>query len=64
MFFLNVIVVPPNRFRPESKLGDEMFLHDHTVVLTNIIKANKTLKHSLITESLDSAPEEKLKKSA
>jgi len=27
MFFLDVIPVPSNRFRPENKLGDMTFLH-------------------------------------
>ena len=64
MFFLNVVVVPPNRFRPESKLGEEKFLHDHTVVLTNVIKANKTIRHLLVTESLEGAGDEREKKGA
>jgi hypothetical protein len=34
-----------------------MYLHDHTVVLTNVLKANKTIKHLLITEALDSSLE-------
>ena len=41
MFFLLVVGVPPNRFRPESKVGDEKYLHDHTTILTNVIKANR-----------------------
>ena len=37
MFFLEVIPVTPNRFRPENKLGDQTFLHGHTVALTKIL---------------------------
>ncbi|MBS1890044.1 MAG: hypothetical protein JST59_02025 [Actinobacteria bacterium] len=49
MFFLLVVGVPPNRFRPESKVGDEKYLHDHTTILTNVIKSNRELKHMVIT---------------
>ena len=41
MFFLLVVGVPPNRFRPESKVGDEKYLHDHATILTNVTKANR-----------------------
>ena len=37
MFFIDVIPVTPNRFRPENKLGDQTFLHGHTVVLTKLL---------------------------
>lgn len=37
MFFLETILVPPNRFRPENKMGDQTFLHGHTVELTKLI---------------------------
>jgi DNA-directed RNA polymerase I subunit RPA1 len=37
MFFIDVIPVTPNRFRPENKLGDQTFLHGHTVVLSKIL---------------------------
>ena len=37
MFFVDVIPVTPNRFRPENKMGDQTFLHGHTVILAKII---------------------------
>ena len=44
MFFINVVFVPPNRFRPESKLGEEKYLHDHTTILARVIETNNLLK--------------------
>ena len=40
MFFVEVIPVPPNRFRPENKMNDQTFLHQHTVALTKILQLN------------------------
>lgn len=37
MFFLEVILVTPNRFRPENKLNDASFLHGQTVSLNKIL---------------------------
>eukprot|EP01022_Parablepharisma_sp_SALTPOND_P026873 TRINITY_DN650_c0_g2_i2.p1 TRINITY_DN650_c0_g2~~TRINITY_DN650_c0_g2_i2.p1 ORF type:complete len:3079 (-),score=321.26 TRINITY_DN650_c0_g2_i2:17406-26642(-) len=49
MFFVSAIVVPPNRFRPESKGdGDEALLHRHTVMLTRILNLNLALKNMLL----------------
>lgn len=44
MFFINTVFVPPSRFRPESKLGEEKYLHDHTAILARVLEANHTLK--------------------
>ena len=44
MFFINAVFVPPSRFRPESKLGEEKYLHDHTTILARIIESNNILK--------------------
>jgi DNA-directed RNA polymerase I subunit RPA1 len=61
MFFLNVVMVPPNRFRPESKMGDERYLHDHTIILTNVIKINRELKVMIIKESFEAENNKKSK---
>ena len=38
-FFQDILVVPPNRFRPESKLhGSETYLHVHTAALVKIYR--------------------------
>ncbi|GLC72049.1 hypothetical protein PLESTF_001198600 [Pleodorina starrii] len=39
MFFLRVIPVAPNRFRPPSKVGEELYEHAHNVSLVKIISA-------------------------
>ncbi|EFJ45495.1 hypothetical protein VOLCADRAFT_105949 [Volvox carteri f. nagariensis] len=39
MFFLRVIAVPPNKFRPPSKVGEELFEHAHNVSLSKIISS-------------------------
>ncbi|XP_041048418.1 DNA-directed RNA polymerase I subunit RPA1 [Carcharodon carcharias] len=38
MFFLDVIVVPPSRFRPINRLGDQMFTNGQTVNLQAVMK--------------------------
>ena len=52
LLFLECILVPPNRFRPESKGGgEESFLHPHTVLLTKILNINIQLKNLLLGKS-------------
>jgi DNA-directed RNA polymerase I subunit RPA1 len=53
MFFLNAVFVPPSRFRPESKLGEEKYLHDHTAILARILEANNDIKGMLIKQFND-----------
>lgn len=52
MFFLKTVFVPPSRFRPESKLGDEKYLHDQTTILGRILQINFDLKMIMIQERL------------
>ena len=53
MFFVNKLIVPPNRFRPESQggfgaaggaAGDKSYLHAHSAMLSKILKLNLELK--------------------
>ena len=53
MFFVKTVFVPPSRFRPESKLGDSTYLHDHTNMLERILKNNIELKQMMISEYLE-----------
>jgi len=48
MFFIEVVGVTPNRFRPENKMDDQTFLHSHTIQLTKIININNDLKNLLL----------------
>jgi DNA-directed RNA polymerase I subunit RPA1 len=50
MFFINAVFVPPSRFRPESKLGEEKYLHDHTAILARILETNNDLKGILVKQ--------------
>ena len=52
MFFINTVFVPPSRFRPESKVGEEKYLHDHTSILARITDINLTLKSIISKEFL------------
>jgi DNA-directed RNA polymerase I subunit RPA1 len=53
--FIEVLIVPPNRFRPESKgKGDEdPYLHSHTVALTRILNLNKRVKEKGLADAED-----------
>lgn len=56
MFFMNKLIVPPNRFRPESQggfgggggQGDKAFLHAHSAMLSRVLNLNLALKDALI----------------
>jgi len=57
MFFMQKLLVPPNRFRPESQgafggagasSGDKAFLHAHSAMLSKILILNLALKDSLL----------------
>ncbi|KXZ53087.1 hypothetical protein GPECTOR_8g79 [Gonium pectorale] len=39
MFFLRVVPVAPNKFRPPSKVGDDLFEHAHNVAIAKIINS-------------------------
>ncbi|XP_073676380.1 DNA-directed RNA polymerase I subunit RPA1 [Garra rufa] len=47
VFFLELIVVPPCRFRPINRLGDRMFTNGQTVNLQNVLKDNFTIQKLL-----------------
>lgn len=53
MFFLDTIFVPPNRFRPESKMGDERYLHDQTNILGKVLQLNQDLRTLISIERLN-----------
>ncbi|KAJ3302464.1 hypothetical protein HDV03_004952 [Kappamyces sp. JEL0829] len=40
MFFLYVVAVTPNKFRPLSKMNDKLFEHPQNIYLSEIIKSN------------------------
>lgn len=58
MFFLNYLIVPPNRFRPESQGGfggsnaggndSRAYLHAHSGMLNKILNINLLLKDALL----------------
>lgn len=58
MFFINKLLVPPNRFRPESQgglgnaggQGDKAFLHAHSAMLTKIMNLNFALNDLLLKD--------------
>ncbi|KAL1261396.1 hypothetical protein QQF64_006661 [Cirrhinus molitorella] len=47
IFFLDLIVVPPCRFRPINRLGDRMFTNGQTVNLQAVLKDNFTIQKLL-----------------
>ena len=47
-FFIKNLLVPPNRFRPENKLGDQTFLHGQTIILSKVLQLNQNIKDALV----------------
>jgi hypothetical protein len=42
-FFLEDLPVSPNRFRPESVINDQVYLHAHTILYTKVLQVNGEL---------------------
>ena len=42
-FFQEFVIVPPNRFRPPAKVGDQLFDHSQNVFLNKVLTAIETL---------------------
>jgi DNA-directed RNA polymerase I subunit RPA1 len=53
VFFIELMAVPPTRFRPPSKLGEQVFEHPQNELLTKII--NTTYRVRDVNESLNNA---------
>lgn len=47
-FFIEVLPIAPNRFRPENKMNDSTYLHQHTVMLQKILSINFDLKRIML----------------
>ena len=52
LFFMNYVLVSPNRFRPETSGGsqsadDREYLHAHSAMLTRILNANKKMREAI-----------------
>ncbi|XP_053486245.1 DNA-directed RNA polymerase I subunit RPA1 [Ictalurus furcatus] len=47
MFFLDLLMVPPSRYRPISRLGDQMFTNGQTVNIQAVIKDNMIIQRLL-----------------
>ena len=58
MFFMNKLIVPPNRFRPESQGGfgggggaeDKAFLHAHSAMISKVLKLNIAIKDAILLQ--------------
>jgi hypothetical protein len=63
MFFINHILVSPNRFRPETSGGkhateDDLFLHAHSAMLTRILNSNFALRRAIELKEKGAVKEE------
>uniref|UniRef100_H3A1U0 DNA-directed RNA polymerase subunit n=1 Tax=Latimeria chalumnae TaxID=7897 RepID=H3A1U0_LATCH len=47
MFFLDLLVVPPSRYRPVNRLGDQMFTNGQTVNLQAVMKDSAVIQKLL-----------------
>ncbi|XP_054058635.1 DNA-directed RNA polymerase I subunit RPA1 isoform X1 [Rissa tridactyla] len=48
MFFLDLLVVPPSRYRPVNRLGDRLFTNGQTVNLQAVMKDVKLIRKLLV----------------
>ena len=60
-FFLEILPVTPNRFRPESVVNNSTYLHSHTILYTKVLSLNKEIQ-TLIINNKESLEEENIKK--
>ncbi|KAH7314988.1 hypothetical protein KP509_21G029700 [Ceratopteris richardii] len=55
-FFLEAVLVPPNRFRPPNRLQDALMEHPMNILYTDLIQANMNLVNVLRDGSTKSEP--------
>ncbi|NXO01139.1 RPA1 polymerase, partial [Rhinopomastus cyanomelas] len=48
MFFLDLLVVPPSRYRPVNRVGDRLFTNGQTVNLQAVMKDAQTIRKLLV----------------
>ncbi|KAJ7408439.1 DNA-directed RNA polymerase I subunit RPA1 [Willisornis vidua] len=48
MFFLDLLVVPPSRYRPINRVGDRLFTNGQTVNLQAVMKDAQTIRKLLV----------------
>lgn len=53
LFFQRVVLVPPNRFRPLSKVGEGSAEHPQNVNLSKIIETNEKIRRILLESARD-----------
>jgi len=56
MFFVDYVVVPPTRFRPESEgaIGGgsgKAYLHTHSAMLLKILNCNEAMRDALLEQN-------------
>jgi DNA-directed RNA polymerase beta' subunit len=60
-FFIEVLNVMANRFRPENKVNGQTFLHGHTVAYNRILEINNELR-TMITKLNQGETKDNLKR--
>ncbi|NXI46308.1 RPA1 polymerase, partial [Galbula dea] len=60
MFFLDLLVVPPSRYRPINRLGDKLFTNGQTVNLQAVMKDAKTIRKLLLFMAKEQCQEIKI----
>ena len=60
-FFLEVLPVPPTRFRPPVEMGDQLFEHEQNGHLTKVINTSIGLRDVTLRRKLKQSDEERLK---
>lgn len=59
IFFISILAVPPNKFRPLSKMNDMIYEHPQNIYLTNILKSNQQIadmyrqQQGIVTQTAD-----------
>ncbi|XP_056138723.1 DNA-directed RNA polymerase I subunit RPA1 [Lampris incognitus] len=59
LFFVELLVVPPSRYRPVNRLGDQMFTNGHTVNMQAVMKDNALIQKLLAVMAKEKNNEEK-----
>ncbi|KAL2077653.1 hypothetical protein ACEWY4_027157 [Coilia grayii] len=57
LFFLDILLVPPSRYRPINRLGDQMFTNGQTVNMQAVMKDNLMIQKLLALIAAEKAKE-------